>query len=89
MSTLSTPSTPSSLTPLPYPPTATPSTATQSTVSAPVPVAPAPVINAAMANIPMPSRGDRSALKYNPKQLRKLRRYFNDLDFAFGHAVRW
>jgi hypothetical protein len=40
-----------------------------------------------MANIPMPSRGDRSALKFDPKQPRELRRYFDDLDFAFGHTA--
>ena len=40
-----------------------------------------------MANIPMPSRGDRSAPKFDPKQPRELRRYFDDLDFAFGRAA--
>ena len=40
-----------------------------------------------MANpIPMPSRGNRSAPKFDPKQPRGLRRYFDDLDFAFGRA---
>ena len=79
-------STPSSLT-SPYPPTVTPSTATQSTASAPVPVVPAPAASTAMANIPMLSRGDRSAPKFDPKQPCELRRYFDDLDFAFGRAA--
>ena len=35
----------------------------------------------------MPSRGDRSAPKFDPKQPRELRRYFDDLDFAFGRAA--
>ena len=34
----------------------------------------------------MPSRGDRSAPKFDPKQPRELRRYFDDLDFAFTRA---
>jgi hypothetical protein len=40
-----------------------------------------------MATItPMPSRCDRSAPKFDPKQPRELRRYFVDLDFAFRQA---
>ena len=34
----------------------------------------------------MPSRGDRSAPKFDPKQPRELRRYFDDLYFAFTRA---
>jgi hypothetical protein len=34
----------------------------------------------------MPGRGDRSAPRFNPKQPRKLCRYFADLDFTFKHA---
>jgi hypothetical protein len=36
--------------------------------------------------IPMPARGDRSAPRFDPHQPRELRRYFADLDFAFGRA---
>ena len=36
--------------------------------------------------IPMPARGDRSAPRFDPQQPRELRRYFADLDFAFGRA---
>ena len=34
----------------------------------------------------MPVRGDRSAPRFDPKQPRELRRYFADLEFAFGRA---
>ena len=34
----------------------------------------------------MPARGDRSAPNFDPKQPRELRRFFVDLDFAFGRA---
>jgi hypothetical protein len=34
----------------------------------------------------MPSRGDRSAPKFDPKQPRELRRYFSDLDSHFARA---
>ena len=85
--TLSTLSTPSLLTPLPYLPTVTLSTVTQSIVLVPIPVIPAPVINAAMANIPMPSKGNHSTLKFDPKQPHELHRYFDNLDFTFGHTA--
>jgi hypothetical protein len=35
----------------------------------------------------MPCRGDRSAPRFDPKQPRELRRYFDDLDFAFARAA--
>jgi len=35
----------------------------------------------------MPARGDRSAPQFDPQQPRELRRYFADLDFAFGCAA--
>ena len=35
----------------------------------------------------MPSRSDRSAPKFDPKQPRELHQYFDDLDFAFGRAA--
>jgi len=35
----------------------------------------------------MPARGDRSAPQFDPQQPRELRRYFADLDFAFGRAA--
>ena len=34
----------------------------------------------------MPSRGDRSAPKFDPKQPCELRQYFDDLDFVFTCA---
>jgi hypothetical protein len=37
--------------------------------------------------IAMPARGDRSAPQFDPQQPRELRRYFSDLDFAFGRAT--
>ena len=37
-------------------------------------------------NTLMPSRGDRSAPKFDPKQPRELRRYFSDLDTHFARA---
>ena len=36
----------------------------------------------------MPARGDRSAPQFDPQQPRELRRYFADLDFAFGRAEK-
>lgn len=36
--------------------------------------------------IPMPARGDRSAPRFDPHQPRELRRYFDDLAFAFTRA---
>jgi hypothetical protein len=40
----------------------------------------------APAVTPMPARGDRAAPRFDPQQPRELRRYFADLDFAFGRA---
>jgi len=37
--------------------------------------------------IAMPARGDRSAPQFDPQQPRELRRYFSDLEFAFGRAT--
>jgi hypothetical protein len=34
----------------------------------------------------MPARGDRAAPHFDPQLPRELRRYFDDLDFAFGRA---
>jgi hypothetical protein len=34
----------------------------------------------------MPVRGDRSAPRFDPQQPCELRRYFANLDFAFGRA---
>ena len=34
----------------------------------------------------MPARGDRSALKFDPKRPRELRRYFADLEFILDRA---
>jgi hypothetical protein len=38
------------------------------------------------SNTPMPSRGNRSAPKFDLKQPRELRRYFSDLDTHFAHV---
>ena len=40
-----------------------------------------------MAAVPMPSRGDRAAPQFDPKQPRGLRRYFADLEVQFGKAA--
>ena len=90
--------TPSSLSPSPLPPDNSPSEPANTsapgpesaTTSAPAPAPvppPAPIVIAPMANpILMPSRGDHSAPKFDPKQPCELRRYFNDLDFMFTRA---
>jgi hypothetical protein len=40
-----------------------------------------------MATIPMPSRGERIAPKFDPKQPRELRRYFSDLELLFVRST--
>src|SRR6202790_3626460 len=75
------PSTSSSSSPLP---TLTPSPPPNSP-STPNIVQP-PAITMSVPNTLMPSRGDRSAPKFDPKQPRELRRYFSDLDTHFARA---
>ncbi len=41
---------------------------------------------AAPVVIPMPARGDRVSPKFDPKQPRELRRFFDDLEFLFNRA---
>src|SRR5258705_7078258 len=45
------------------------------------------VAMSAQTIVHMPARGDRSVPQFNPQQPRELRRYFVDLDFAFGCAA--